>query len=122
MCGKKESGLRQTRCFLSLLPVLESDFRLKSPDPGCGRGRHPIHLAKEGLDGTAIDSSRRAVEHGKRKFVERDLPSKVYSGSFLNLPFQNCPVDVEVAWDALYQGTRKGVEVSVSAICRTMRK
>jgi SAM-dependent methyltransferase len=44
------------------IPV-ESDFRLKSLDVGCGLGRHTIHHANVGFDVTAIDSSLRAVVH-----------------------------------------------------------
>ncbi len=87
------------RLFEHLDPHLHPG--LTALDLGCGVGHGTVHLLHKGLQVTAVDIQKEALERLQPRIPEGTFPSLIQSG-FLELSFEGEIFDIVVATNALY--------------------
>lgn len=70
--------------FVNLLES-KTIFPGKTLVPGCGRGHEAVFLAENGFDVTAVDFSKGAVEHLRKRVQQKKLKSRVLHIDFFEL-------------------------------------
>ncbi|MGI8552507.1 MAG: class I SAM-dependent methyltransferase [Dehalococcoidia bacterium] len=90
-------------------------------DLGCGRGRHLVWLAREGLEAWGTDSSPIGVQ-GSRLWLEHEsLPACVALADMRSLPFATAAFDAVISIHVLYHASRRGMQTALAAVARVLR-
>ena len=105
------TGMLKERCFSSVL------------DLGCGRGRHVLHMAQEGLRVSGLDNAPTALNLTKQLLDEERLGANLVLADMRQpLPFRNNSFDAVLSTQVIHHALLATVIQTAQEIQRIIRK
>jgi len=90
-------------------------------DLGCGTGRNSVLLARNGYETHGIDLSAEGLRRSSRRAGEAGLEVGLVRGDMKKIPNASSSFDGVICIYAIYHGTLRDIEVTVSEIYRVLR-
>jgi len=90
-------------------------------DLGCGTGRNSVPLARNGFETHGIDLSAEGLGRSSRRARDAGLEFVLVRGDMRGIPHANSSFDAVICIYAIYHGTLRDIEVTVSEIGRVLR-
>lgn len=88
-------------------------------DLGCGRGRHVLHIAREGLEAHGADASNKGLELTKQK-LGSSLDAHVVKCDMKRLPYVGSCFIAVISLRTIYHQNLRGVQETISEINRVL--
>jgi len=90
-------------------------------DLGCGTGRNLVPLARNGFETHCIDFSAEGLRQSSRRAEDAVLEFGLVRGDMKEIPHVSSSFDAVICIYAIYHGTLRDIEVTVSEIYRVLR-
>jgi len=90
-------------------------------DLGCGTGRNSVLLARNGFETHGVDLSAEGLRRSSRRADGAGLEVELVRGDMKEIPHANASFDAVICIYAIYHGTLRDIEVTVSEIGRVLR-
>jgi SAM-dependent methyltransferase len=118
---RRKRWLEPDSFITSLLPLIKKERISKVLDLGFGIGRHSILFAQNGYDVYGIETSPSGIEFTKEEAKKEKVRLELIQGGMSYLPFKDDSLDLIIAWNVIYHGTRSIVDKTVNEIRRCLK-